>query len=117
MNLDQAIEKHTQWKMKLRSAISNQETLDVLSISKDNCCDFGKWLHGEAKPQVGHLASYADTVSRHSAFHVEAGKVASAINAKKYTEAEAMLGYGTPYESTSSAVGVSIIRLKKEAKL
>jgi len=37
MNLDRAIEKHTQWKIKIRSAISNQETLDVSLISKDYC--------------------------------------------------------------------------------
>jgi hypothetical protein len=63
------------------------------------------------------LASYPETVSKHAAFHANASKVASAINAKKYTEAETMPGYGIPYEAAFSAASVSIIRLKKEAKL
>lgn len=49
MDLNNAIAKHSEWKTKLRSAITRKETLDASTISKDNCCDLGKWLHGEAK--------------------------------------------------------------------
>ena len=87
------------------------------SVSKDNCCELGKWLHGEAKPQFGHLESHTDCVSKHAAFHVEAGKVASAINLKKYAEAEQMTGGLTPYTSASSAVAGAILKLKKESQL
>ncbi len=103
--------------MKLRSAISKQESLDLATISKDNCCELGKWLHGDAKAKFGKLASYSECVSKHAAFHVEAGKVAAAIRAKKFTEAEAMLDANTGYNTASSAVGVAVIHLKKEARL
>ncbi|MEQ1637824.1 MAG: CZB domain-containing protein [Methylococcales bacterium] len=115
MDLNSAMLKHTEWKIKLRSAITKQETLDVITISKDNCCDFGKWLHSDAKTKFGKLASYTDCVSKHATFHLAASKVASAINSKKYAEAEAMLNVGSPYTTASSAVGVAIMRLKKEA--
>ena len=115
MDLDQAIKKHAEWKLKFRSAISNKETMDVATISKDNCCELGKWLHGEAKPKHGHLASYIDCVGKHAAFHIEAGKVASAINTRKYAEAEAMIDGGTAYHNASSAVGTAIMRLKSES--
>ena len=115
MDLDQAVKKHAEWKLKFRSAISNKETMDVATISKDNCCELGKWLHGEAKPKHGHLASYAECVTKHAAFHIEAGKVASAINAKKFTEAEAMIDGGTAYHTISGTVGTAIMRLKKES--
>jgi len=117
MDLESAIGKHAEWKMKFRNAISKQETMDAATISKDNCCELGKWLHGEAKTKFSRLASHAECLQKHAAFHVEAGKVASTINAKKYTEAEAMLGSGTPYASASSSVGVAIMHLKKEAGL
>lgn len=115
MDLDQAVRKHAEWKLKFRSAISNKETMDVATISKDNCCELGKWLHGEAKPKLGHLASYSDCVGKHAVFHIEAGKVASAINAKKYVEAEAMIEGGTAYHTASGAVGTAIMRLKIES--
>ncbi len=117
MDLDCAIGKHAEWKMKFRSAISKQEMMDAASISKDNCCELGKWLHGDARTKFGRLASHAKCVQEHAAFHAEAGKVAAAINAKKYAEAEAMLGGGTAYAKVSSSVGVSIMHLKKEAGL
>jgi len=117
MDLENAISKHSEWKTKFRSAISKKEQMDVATISKDNCCDLGKWLHGDAKSSYSNLTSYIDCVRKHAAFHTEAGKVATAINSKKYTEAETMLGSGTTYSQVSSDVGVAIMRLKKEAKL
>lgn len=117
MNLEGAIGKHAEWKMKFRNAISKQETMDAATISKDNCCELGKWLHGEGKTTFGRLASHAACLQKHAAFHVEAGKVASTINAKKYVEAEAMIGSGTPYANISSSTGVAIMQLKKEACL
>ena len=115
MDLSQAIQKHAEWKLKFRSAISGKETLDAATIAKDNCCELGKWLHGEGKIKYSKLASHADCTSKHASFHIEAGKVAAAINAKKYIEAEAMLGGNTPYASASGDVAVAITRLKKEA--
>jgi hypothetical protein len=115
MNLDDAVQKHTEWKTKLRGAIAKKEKLDAATIAKDNCCELGKWLYGDAKAQFSALASHGECVGKHKQFHIEAGKVASAINAGKYVEAEGMLNAGTPYANASSAVGVAIMRLKKEA--
>lgn len=117
MDLDSAISKHAEWKLKFRSAITKQETMDAETISKDNCCDLGKWLYGEAKVKFGKLSTHADCTAKHKAFHVEAGKVAKTINAKKFQEAEAMINSGTPYAAASSGVGVSVMALRKEAKL
>jgi methyl-accepting chemotaxis protein len=114
IDLDKALEKHSEWKVKLRAAISKHEEMDVETISKDNCCDFGKWLYGGANSRLSQLASYSECVSKHAAFHVEAGRVATMINAKKFSEAEAMLGTGSSFVSASSAVGVAIMRLKKD---
>jgi len=114
IDLDQALEKHSDWKIKLRSAISKREEMDVSIISRDDCCDLGKWLHGDVKSWLGQRESYRECMSKHVAFHVEAGKVATMINAKKFAEAETMLGSGSSFVSASSAVGVAIMRLKKD---
>lgn len=115
MNLETAIQKHMDWKVKFRSAITKQEQMDVATIAKDNCCELGMWLHGEGKTQCGSLASFATVVTKHAAFHVEAAKIATAINAKKYTEAEGMLGGNSAFTAVSGEVGIAIMRLKKEA--
>ncbi|MGB9129121.1 MAG: CZB domain-containing protein [Thiobacillus sp.] len=117
MDLNNAIDAHAQWKTKFRAAITGKQAMDAATISKDNCCDLGKWLHGEGKTKCGSLPGHADCVRKHAAFHVEAGKVASAINAKNYSQAESMLASGTSYASASSAVGVAIMQLKKAAAL
>lgn len=117
MDLDNAIAKHSEWKTKFRVAITKKESLDAATISKDNCCDLGKWLYGDGKSNFSALTSFKDAVTKHAAFHSEAGKVATAINNQKYAEAEAMIGSGTSYSAASTAVGVALNKLKKEANL
>jgi len=116
IDLDGALKKHADWKMKLRTAISQREKLDAETISKDNCCDFGKWLHSEdTHPQIAHLQSYHDCVERHADFHQVAGTIAHLINAKKYEDADRMLNDGNgDFIKNSSAVGAAIMRLKKD---
>ncbi len=114
MDLNQAAQAHSEWKVKLRAAITKRETLDVATISADNCCPLGKWLHGDAKGKYNAFKSYSECVSRHAAFHREAGAVAKVVNAKQYAQAEAMLSAGTPFMSASAAAGSAILGLKKE---
>ncbi|MBV1774301.1 CZB domain-containing protein [Burkholderiaceae bacterium DAT-1] len=115
MDLQHAIEAHANWKTKLRAAISNGEQMDAATISKDNCCELGKWLYGDGKKQFGTLAAFQDCTAKHAAFHTEAGKVAQLINKGEYEKAEGMLGAGTPYAAASTATGVAITKLRKEA--
>ena len=115
MDLGHAIESHINWRMKFRKAISNHESMDIATISKDNCCELGQWLHGEAKAKFGKLSSYSECVTKHAEFHVEAGKIASAINTKSFVKAETMLSPGSAYNTASNSVGTAIMRLKKEA--
>lgn len=117
MDLESAIAKHAEWKVKLRSAIAKKEQLDALSISKDDRCDLGKWLHGEGKAKFSKLASYAECLAKHASFHVEAGKVAAAINQQRYEEAKALMDAGTSYAKASGAVATAIMSLKREAGL
>ncbi|HMU64835.1 MAG: CZB domain-containing protein [Nitrosomonas sp.] len=117
MDLNQAIEKHAEWKVKFRSAIVKKESMDAGTISKDNCCELGKWLHGIGRAKFSNLPSFKNCVLNHVRFHIEAGKIAQAINLKKYTEAETMLSNGTPYSLASNEVGTAIIQLKKEAQI
>ena len=103
--------------MEGQAALGHQqkEQLDASTISQDNCCVLGKWLHGEAKGLFSSLPAYQDCISKHATFHREAGKVAQAINAGNYDGASKMLDSGTPYALATSAVGSAILGLKKSA--
>ena len=116
MDLSDILAKHAGWKLKFREAIAHKETMDAESISKDDHCGFGKWLHSEGKSKFGNLSGFSECVIKHAAFHVEAGKVAQVVNDKKYEEAEAMLGFDTPYTKASNAFGVAIRHLREEVK-
>jgi len=113
MDLDKAIAAHAEWKIKLRSAMTTGERLDVAAISADNCCELGRWLHGDGAARLKSQPLFAECVSNHAAFHREAGKVAQAINAKQLERAEAMLTTGSSYASASSAVGLCLSRMKR----
>jgi methyl-accepting chemotaxis protein len=115
MNLDNAVQTHALWKTKLRSAISKHEQLDLIALSRDDRCELGQWLHGEGKSSFGGLASHADCVHKHLAFHREVTKIARAVNSQQFDTAEAMLNAGTPYAQASSALSVSFLQLRKEA--
>jgi methyl-accepting chemotaxis protein len=69
--------------------------MDAATISMDNQCELGKRLHGEAMARCGRLASHTECISKHAA----------------------MLDSDTPYTSASGAVGVAIIKLRKEVGL
>lgn len=113
MNLDEAITKHAEWKVKFRSAITKKEKLDAAAIGMDNRCDLGKWLHGEGKRMHSANGNFSVLIDLHAAFHKAAGRIAAVINAENYDQAEKMLGAGTEYTLASSNVAAAITRLKK----
>lgn len=115
MHLGNAIAAHEEWKTTLRDAIAGNATLDVVTISSDNCCEFGQWLYGEGKRLFGELTVHSHCVETHKLFHLEAGKIADAINVKNFVDANYMLAANTPFSKTSNALAESILRLKQQA--
>ena len=115
MNLDSAFQTHALWKIKLRAAISKREQMDLITLSRDDCCELGIWLHGEGKIHFGQHAAHLDCIHKHLDFHSEVTKVGKAVNAQQFSAADAMLNAGTPYAKASSALSVSIMQLRKAA--
>ena len=52
MNLNEAIERHTEWKITFRAAIEKKSHMDADTIRRDNCCVLGKWLHAAGVPNA-----------------------------------------------------------------
>lgn len=116
MDLRSAIDAHAAWKVKLRRALITCEKLDADTLSMDNQCAFGKWLHGEARQKFGQSKSYADCLRSHAAFHRIAGSIACDINAGETEKAERELD-GQAYADITKDIGIAIVRLRKETGL
>jgi len=101
LDLNAAIQKHAEWKYKFRNSMQSNTALDPQAISKDNNCEFGKWLHGEARLAYGSHKSYPDCVAEHAAFHRAAGKVAQAVNAKQKEKVEQLMAPGSEFDQSS----------------
>lgn len=114
MDLNSAIQKHAEWKFKFRNALHDHQTMDSAAISKDNLCELGKWLHGEAATLFGKYPSHTRCLTAHAAFHVEAGKVASLVSSGNPEKVELMLANGSPFSEISKKVSVAIMELKGE---
>lgn len=116
MNFDKAVEAHMAWKIRFRVAMQKREQLDEATIARDNCCELGKWLHGEAVFKYAQLPSYAGCVQRHAEFHREAAQVAQAINRGDHARAESLLGPSSSYSGASGAVVVALGRLRRDVE-
>ncbi|MGZ4970908.1 MAG: CZB domain-containing protein [Methylobacter sp.] len=120
MDIDKEILKHVDWKVRFSNAIFRRESLDsyvMETIRKENCCELGRWLHSEGKAQFSSLPSYEACLKKHAEFHIEAEKVANAINTKQYINASKMIGNDSAFNTVVSEVCCEAIRLKKECFL
>ncbi len=115
IDLNSAIKAHADWKLKLRHAITAHETLDAETVSRDDCCMLGKWVHGPDGKKFGHFPVFSDLVRRHADFHREAGQVAQTINRQEYAQASQMLEANAPFSKASQVVIHAIRQLKMEA--
>ena len=115
INLDSAIRAHADWRNKLRHAAAKHEQLDVQTISRDDCCEMGRWLHGAGGSRYGGKPIFVELIAGHKNFHEQAGKVARAVNQGDAQVAH-MMDSGTPFSRASNEVGRLIVQLKKELK-
>ena len=86
MNADEAVRTHREWKDRLRLAMAKREILDIEAVSSDKNCAFGEWLYSERSNCRFQDADLARCVALHAAFHLEAARLASLINAGRYLE-------------------------------
>jgi hypothetical protein len=116
MDLSLALRAHLQWKRKLQDAIETGEALDVDTIKRDDCCDLGRWLHGDGELTFGSRVEFTKLVHAHSEFHVVTGLIAGIINNKEFDDAIKMLLGNNHFETASRAVGIAITDLKKASQ-
>lgn len=115
MNLKDAIDAHSKWKVRLRMFLSGTgEKLDPAVVERDNQCDLGKWIHGEGA-RHGASADYQKLRTEHALFHRCAAKVVRTAMAGKKAEAGAMLTEAGEFTQTSQKTVIAIQALARSS--
>ena len=71
--------KHLEWETRLRNAAMRNETLDVATITRDDCCPLGQWLHGDGR-RWSTRPQFTTLLQHHAGFHRAAGQVAQLVS-------------------------------------
>jgi methyl-accepting chemotaxis protein len=108
VNLEETLNSHAEWKEKFIAAIRSREQLDSECISSERHCQLGRWLLEEASHLHGPERIHMRLVQTHTAFHLEADRVARLINDQQYETALAQMSLASPLALASHAVYAAI---------
>ena len=112
IDVDAIIDAHRLWKVKLREAIEQRDTVDTATLSRDDCCALGKWIYGDGQ-RLADRPSFTQLIERHKAFHRVAGQVGDLINRREYRSAEDALAPETPFADATTSVVLSLSAAKR----
>lgn len=119
MDFDEAIQAHSDWKLRIYAAAlnGNQEGLDPDGIAKETLCHLGKWLFGEGRSFFSSRNEYDDLVRLHADFHHHAALLVIMINRGQGREALAALeNRNSGYSQASLKVTQKLIELKSRTR-
>ncbi|MFZ1082842.1 MAG: CZB domain-containing protein [Candidatus Kryptoniota bacterium] len=73
--IDEAVRDHSEWKKRLREAITiGRSEFKIWVVKQDNECQFGKWLHSLSEEEM-KSEDFQKVKTLHAEFHKVAGKV------------------------------------------
>lgn len=76
-------EAHLIWLSKLAKKIKDQDIENFVELD-DKLCEFGKWLHSDAKDVIRNNSKYKAIVNLHKNLHLFASKIYSNLNHGEY---------------------------------
>lgn len=92
MDIDSAVQAHSQWKLRLLKYARGTATekIDISALGKDNLCALGKWLHTDGQKYVDNKG-FAKLLETHAAFHACAASVGTLVARGEAAAAELQL--------------------------
>ena len=113
MDLDQAVQAHSQWKKKLADYLAKRDgSLIPAELSMDNKCPLGQWIYGEGAAKFSQLPEFPTLKREHTRFHKAVGDVVRNADSGKSITEEIALGSKSEFGAASSAVVTAILNLK-----
>ena len=103
--IDAAIAAHEHWKRRLLVAIeSGHSDVHLRTVGRDDTCELGRWLRGDASELPGHAEKLSHVRELHAEFHRAAESVMKQAVAFEREAAEAAIRPGGDYELRSEAL-------------
>jgi hypothetical protein len=92
MDIDGAIQAHTNWKLRLLNYArgTGTEKIDLPTLGKDNLCVLGRWLHGDGQKYAGTVR-FGKLLETHAAFHTCAASIGNLVARGDAASAEVQL--------------------------
>lgn len=77
LDFARAIRAHQLWKKRLVQVMNGagDELFDIATVRRDDCCELGRWLHGDGSRQHGQVDTFRRLLLTHQAFHEAAADV------------------------------------------
>jgi len=107
--IGKGVAAHAAWKARLRAAVSSGKfEVPSATVSRDDQCEFGKWLYGLSgkETQTEHFSA----VKRlHARFHEEAAKVVTLATSGEMGKAEEAIGVQGDYTKASGELTQAMV--------
>lgn len=112
MDIRPLLRAHAEWVVHLREYIYGAGSLDASLILRDDTCELGKWLYGEAA-RYRHLPEYETARLAHAAFHADAAQTVRLVQAGRRHEAGLDIGQGGRLRNRSASMVRSFLWLNQ----
>jgi methyl-accepting chemotaxis protein len=109
--LDLAKNDHRLFVSKIRSALSNRNSLDPAQLANHHTCRFGKWYDTDGKAVCGHLPSFREIDAPHERIHALAKEAVAAANGGNDSKARQLFD---EVEKLSHIVVKNLAKIGKE---
>lgn len=108
-----AIAAHAAWKVKFKQLLAGKATLDSAMTRRSDVCEFGKWLAGAGRAQLG--AAFSGIDAAHKRFHAIAADVIDAHTAGRTEQVSKELGFGGGFARASAELTQLIVDVRNKA--
>jgi|CZKR01.1.fsa_nt_gi hypothetical protein len=113
MDFDEAVAAHSKWKRRMRRSLAKHDgELNPAEVALDHKCVLGEWIYGEGASYCS-LAEYAKLKYEHDRFHKVAAELIQRANSGESIDAELAPCSNSEFSTSSSAVIIAIVAMKK----
>jgi hypothetical protein len=113
MNFEEAIATHSEWKKEFRQYLAKRDgSLQPAEVALDHTCALGQWIYSEATMHSS-LPEYTKLKFDHARFHVVAAELIQRANSGESIDGEIAPCSSSEFSTSSSAVVIAILAMKK----
>ena len=114
MNIfNEAIETHTEWKIKLQKHIAEGDFQDINSVGDCHVCDLGLWIYGDGV-RYNRLPSFEAMCMAHEHFHRAAAEVVFHSSANNKAKARSLMTPEGDFSQSSAKLIKALMDCSKD---